>query len=386
MEDIKEKDKKFLKLAIDIAEKGRGLTSPNPLVGAVIVRDGQIISKGYHKKAGGPHAEIEAIDAAKKGGVKDLRGCDMYVSLEPCSIYGKTPPCTDAIIKEGFRSVIVSSLDPNPLISGRGIEKLRSSGIEIRQGILKEKVEVQNEVFFKHIKTKKPFVSCKIASSVDGKIATKTASSKWITSSASRRYVKRLRSYHDCIITGINTVIEDDPTLFYDNKMAEGKRYIRVVLDSDLSIPLDSKIVKTAKSIDTLVFFDQLKKDDAKIVSLRAKGIDAVPTSLTQKSFNNTKFIEIEKVLALLYSDYGVTSLMVEAGPSLVTSFLRSGLIDKLYLFIAPKVIGADSDFSMFGSLDIEDIDDSLRLRFDSVEMISDDILLTAYTCLQKGS
>jgi len=382
MEDLKDKDKRFLEIAIGLAEKARGLTSPNPLVGAVIVKNGRVLSKGYHKKAGGPHAEIEAINAAKKKGIKDLKGSQMYVSLEPCSIQAKTPPCTDAIIKEGFKSVIISSLDPNPLVNGKGVERLKSAGIDVRQGLLKDRVERQNEVFFKHIKTKKPFVSCKIASSIDGKLATKTASSKWITSRASREYARRLRSYYDCIMTGINTVIEDDPMLFYDSKIHEGKKYIRAVLDSGMRIPNDSKIVKSSTTIDTIVFFDKDKKDDVKLEFLRSKGIDAVGIA---KSPGISKYIDLEKVLDLLYKDYGVTSLLVESGPALATSFLISGLIDKLYFFIAPKVVGGDSSFSMFGSLGIEDIDDSIQLDFDSVETIDDDILVTAYPRLKGG-
>ena len=205
-------DRKIMELAIRLAEKARGMTSPNPMVGSVIVKDGKILSSGYHRKAGGPHAEIEAIDSfSDKAGLKNA---SLYVTLEPCSLYGKTPPCTDAIIKHGFSEVIIGSMDPNPEINGRGIDKLRKAGIRVRYGLLEERIARQNETFFKHIVTGRPFMTLKIASSIDGKTAVKSGDSKWITGIRSRQLVQRTRKEYDCILTGINTVIKDDPLLY----------------------------------------------------------------------------------------------------------------------------------------------------------------------------
>jgi diaminohydroxyphosphoribosylaminopyrimidine deaminase/5-amino-6-(5-phosphoribosylamino)uracil reductase len=205
-----EQDRIFMRQAIDLAEKGRGRTNPNPMVGAVIVRDGKVISTGYHRKAGADHAEVDAI----KNSPVPVNGSIIYVNLEPCSIQGRTPPCTDALIQNGFKKVIIGSVDPNPEIDGNGIRKLKSAGIEVLDGLFSEEVAVQNEIFFKNMKSGLPFVCAKIASSIDGKLATRTSDSKWITSTVSRKMVQGMRIEYGSVLTGINTVLADDPTLF----------------------------------------------------------------------------------------------------------------------------------------------------------------------------
>src|SRR5665647_1507294 len=210
--EFTENDKKYMRIAINLAQKAKGYTSPNPVVGAIIVRDGTIISKGYHKKAGCAHAEIEAINACSNKVA--LKGSIMYVTLEPCSIYGKTPPCVDAIIKHGFAEIVIGSTDFNPRINGKGAEALKKAGIKVRVGLFKEEIKRQNEIFFKHITAASSFICCKIASSIDGKIAAKSSDSKWITSVESRKIVQKIRIEYDCVMTGINTVLIDNPLLY----------------------------------------------------------------------------------------------------------------------------------------------------------------------------
>src|SRR4030066_1239833 len=200
--EFTENDKKYMRIAINLAQKAKGFTGPNPVVGAVIVKGDKIISKGYHKKAGSAHAEIEAINACSNKA--ELKGSRMYVTLEPCSIYGKTPPCVDAIIKHGFAEIVIGSTDFNPRINGRGIKALEKAGIKVRAGLFKEEIKKQNEIFFKHITTASPFICCKIASSIDGKTATRYSDSKWITSVESRKTVQKIRMEYDCVMTGIN--------------------------------------------------------------------------------------------------------------------------------------------------------------------------------------
>ncbi|MBC7333858.1 MAG: bifunctional diaminohydroxyphosphoribosylaminopyrimidine deaminase/5-amino-6-(5-phosphoribosylamino)uracil reductase RibD, partial [Actinobacteria bacterium] len=252
-------DIEHMSLAIKLAEKGRGKTSPNPMVGAVIVKENRVIGTGFHKKAGGPHAEIEAIRNSKE----PLDGSTMYVTLEPCTIYGKTPPCVNQIVKHNFKEVVIGTKDPNPLINGKGIEFLKKRGVKVRVGLLEDKISTQNEVFFKHIRTKMPFVCCKIASTIDGKLATSSGNSKWITSEKSRRMVQKLRKEYGCILTGINTVVKDDPLLFprkyigstdTDSFSDLPSDFYRVILDSNLKINLSSRVAKTSHKAKTIIF------------------------------------------------------------------------------------------------------------------------------------
>ncbi len=382
-----EYDKKIMKLAIKLAERARGMTSPNPLVGSVIVKNGKIMSTGYHSRAGRPHAEIEAINACKnKSGLKNAI---MYVTLEPCSIQGKTPPCTDAIIKYGFSEVIIGSVDPNPEIHGRGIEKLKEAGISVRQGLLEEKIAYQNEFFFKHIVSGNPFVTLKVASSIDGKTAVKSGDSKWITGIKARSLVHKIRKEYDCLLTGINTVINDDPLLYPRAKTGinpdidKDKKYYRVILDSSLRIRTGSRIAGTSKKVKTIIFtWDKSIRDSRKTIALENMNIDIVEVPGKHRSTTKGKRLirlDLPAILKKLYDDYGVTSVLIESGPTLATEFLKKDLIDKFLFFISPKIIGGDSDYSMFSGLNIEDVDSSFKLNIKSKKSIGDDILITAY-------
>lgn len=379
-----EQDKTFMRQAINLAGKGRGRTSPNPMVGAIIVRDGKVISTGYHRNAGADHAEVDAI----KNSSLPLEGADIYVSLEPCSIQGRTPPCTAALIGAGFKKVIIGAVDPNPAVDGNGIRKLKSAGIDVLNGLLSEEVAVQNEVFFKNMKNGLPFICAKIASSIDGKLAVRTSDSKWITSSASREMVQELRMEYGTVLTGINTVVADDPTLFpktdsggtiEDNLRSflagEHMDYSRIILDTDLKIPLDSNIVKTSRDINTIIF-----------TSDRSTGKTGVnkKVKILQDSKISLEFLpgtrpDPGETLKILYNKYGIVSVMLESGPSVLTSFLTEHHIDKFIIFMAPKIIGGDSPYDMFSKLENDHISDSTDLEFSSFEKIGIDLMVTAY-------
>ncbi len=378
-----EEDKKYMELAIKLAEKGRGSTNPNPMVGTVITKNGRIISSGYHRQAGLPHAEIEAINNSSQS----LDNSTMYVTLEPCTFQGKTPPCVDEIVKHRFKEIIIGCIDPNPKVNGRGIRFLKKAGIKTRSGLLKEKVKLQNEVFFKQIKTGIPFVCCKIASSIDGKLAARTSDSRWITSDKSRMQVQDLRKEYGCTFTGINTILADDPYLFPRkgikglislNKDYNGQKFYRVILDSSLRINLDSNIIKTSDMARTIIFTakKQGKTAQNKIKELCKNNIDVLEVDReTNKIFG----LDILKVLKTLYKKYEITSLLLECGPTLVTSFLKRDLIDKFIFYLAPKIIGGDSSYSMFGGLGIDRITDCINLRFDSIRRSGGDVVVTAY-------
>lgn len=370
-------DKRFMKKAIELAEKGRGYTAPNPMVGAVITRNGKVISEGYHKKAGKDHAEIDAI----KNSPGPVKGATMYVSLEPCTVSGRTPPCAGELIKNGFKKVVIGAVDPNPEVMGRGIKTLKEAGIEVACGLYEKEVQKQNEVFFKNMKEDLPFVCAKIASSIDGKLAASSSDSKWITGPDSRKKVQELRKEYGCVLTGINTVLADDPTLFpkavlEDDEeknissfleQEESSRFTRVILDTDLRIPPGSAVAKTADRIRTIIFSgssgNKMIEDNK---------------SLIIESSNSGKW-QPGDILKVLYERHSITSVMLETGPSVLTSFLNEGFIDKFMIFFAPRIIGSESKYDMFGNTGIKKIKDSIRLRFDLLEVSGDDIFITAY-------
>jgi diaminohydroxyphosphoribosylaminopyrimidine deaminase/5-amino-6-(5-phosphoribosylamino)uracil reductase len=426
-------DKKFMNIAYMLAEKGRGTTGPNPLVGAVIVKNGNMISSGYHKMAGTPHAEINAINAIKA----IPEGSKIYVTLEPCSFYGKTPPCTEALIKNRFSEVIISTLDPNPKVNGQGVRLLEKAGITVKTGLMEEKAKKQNEIFFKHIISKRPFICVKTAASIDGKLAAFSGDSKWITSIASRNMVHNIRFNYGCVLTGINTIIRDDPLLFprkdisrkinldtvkdLNNIMISRKivfkdefeetvkntyeysKFFRVILDSNLKLDLKSCIVKTAKFVKTILFASeetmQNKNNSGKVRKLTAYGIELAAVkkseynpcyaSAVNSLSENTKSkktgkgsmakLDLKAVLDYLYLKHEITSILIEAGSTLVTSFLSENLIDKFLIFLAPKIIGGDSAYNMFSGLNIVNMSDVLNLKFNKIRKVGPDLLVEAY-------
>lgn len=350
-------DKVFMQKALQLAQKGLGETSPNPLVGAVFVKKGKIISEGYHKKFGGDHAEIVAL---KNAGNKSLVGSTLYINLEPCVHHGKTPPCAPKIIEAGIARAVIAAKDPNPLVCGRGITALREAGIKIEVGCLEREASALNEKFIKWMKTGMPFVSMKVAMSLDGKIATRTGDSKWITGESSREYVKRLRDEHDAILAGAGTVLKDNPSL-----AGKTREPLRVILDSELTIPLTAKIFRNSNVFIALTS----KAPQSKINALIKCEIDF-------KIFKGEK-IPLTSLLRFL-SGKNMSSVLVEGGSEIFGSFIDEKLVDKFYWFIAPKIIGGRDAKPAVGGNGISEMSQAVDLKNFSFRQIGSDILVEA--------
>ena len=353
-----------MRLALSLAKKGEGKVSPNPMVGAVLVKNGKLIAKGYHRYFGGPHAEVEAIQRAKD----KARGCTLYVTLEPCSHYGKTPPCTQAIIRAGIRRVVIATLDPNPINSGRGVQELKKAGIETELGVCEEEATKVNEAFFKFMKKKIPFVVVKVASSLDGKIATSKGESKWITGQKAREFAHRLRGKMDAILVGINTVISDDPSLLAPSKDS----LARVILDSKLRIPLNSKILKNQDKADTFIFTTS-KADRQKLCELKSRGIKVAIVKEDQDGR-----VDLEEVLKKLAS-LEIMILLVEGGGKVIGSFFDKGLVDKLFLFLAPRIIGGRNSLTWVEGKGVDLLSQTPHIEVSSLRKIGQDFLLEGY-------
>ena len=319
-------DEKYMRLAMQLAGNAIGRTSPNPLVGAVIVKDNRVVGCGWHRKAGTPHAEVHALNQAGEL----AQGADVYVTLEPCAHYGKTPPCAKALVEAKVKNVYGGLLDVNPKVAGKGFKILEDAGIHVEYGFLQDELRKQNEVFFKWIEHKKPFVVLKAAMTLDGKIATATGQSKWITNETSRAYGYKLRDIYDGIMVGINTVIEDNPML--TARVDGGKNPIRIVVDSSLKIDINANVVQD-KSAKTIVATTD-KADKDKILKLQAQNVDVI---VVDKDENDK--VDIEKLLNIL-GQQNICSILVEGGATLSGSFVAKKLVDKVYFFIAPKIIG----------------------------------------------
>ncbi len=357
----------YMKMAIDLALKGKGRTSPNPVVGAVLVKDGEVVGAGYHKMAGMPHAEIEAI--RNSGGKAE--GADLYVNLEPCSTFGRTPPCCDALIESGIKRVFVGMKDPNPRVSGKGIEKLKNTGIETVVGILEKKSKQVNEIFAKFITTRKPFVILKSAASLDGKIAVPTGHSKWITGEQARNKVHEIRDEVDAIMVGVNTVIMDDPQLTVRLQGKETKNPLRIVLDSDLKIPENSKVLQVDENTRTiLAATDRAPAKKAK--RLESKGIKVIYPGEKDGKVNL-------KALMAALGEMEITSVLVEGGSTINASALRSGIVDKIIFFYAPIIIGGVDSLPMFGLEGAEKVDDAVRIEDLEIFRVGEDIMVTGY-------
>ncbi len=359
-------DLKYLKQAIVLAENARGKSSPNPFVGCLIVKDDNVVGQGFTQPWGQDHAEVQALKQAGE----QARGGDLYVTLEPCSHYGKTPPCAEAIIKAGLKRVFIGIKDPNPQVAGRGIAMLEAAGIEVTYNLLQAEIEQQLEYFLSYIQNNRPFVFIKSAVSIDGKIADECGNSKWITNNKSRTRVHQLRSEVDAIITGVATVSKDDAMLNVRLKDYQGKNPIRIVFDHDLEIDLKAKLVRSSCDIKTIIYTNQACIASAKAQSLREEKVEL----RTSKSYNG-KFV-IKDILKELKEEF-ISVVMVEAGPRLVSSFVKEGLVDKLYYFIAPSLIGGNN--SAFQDIGVANIAEKKVLRLDSTEIIGGDVLLIYY-------
>mgnify|MGYP006281641415 CR=1 FL=1 len=358
-------DSFYMKIALELAEKGRGYTAPNPMVGAVVVSEKTILGQGWHKKAGGAHAEVNALDAA--GGRAE--GATIYVTLEPCNHYGRTPPCTERILAAGIRRVVIAAADPNPHVAGGGAQYLADKGLDVRRGVCEEDALRQNEAFFKFARTGRPFIVLKAAATLDGRIATRTGDSKWVTGPASRLYVHQLRHELDAIMVGIGTVKADNPSLTTRLEDKKGRDPHRIILDSRLSIPEEAKVLQIESASDTFIIFNQAA-DPEKQKRLADRGVRLIcaPTK--------DGFLDLDAVMALL-AERSITSLLIEGGSRVMGSVLRAGIADKIYFFYAPKILGGDDGIPiasgpgpdlMAGSVPITDVD--VR-QFDADVMIS---------------
>ncbi|MDM8128213.1 bifunctional diaminohydroxyphosphoribosylaminopyrimidine deaminase/5-amino-6-(5-phosphoribosylamino)uracil reductase RibD [Paraclostridium benzoelyticum] len=362
-------DEYYMGLAINLARKGIGKVNPNPMVGAVIVKDNKIIGTGYHERYGGKHAEINAIENSRES----LNGSTMYVNLEPCSHFGKTPPCVDKIIESKINKVVISSVDPNPLVQGKGVKKLRDAGIEVKVGVLDKENKKLNEVFLKYIKNKKPFVVMKVAMSLDGKTATTTGQSKWISCDESRRYVHKLRSEVMGILVGINTVIKDNPML--DCRLENGKNPIRIIVDTTLKIPIDSKIVFSSKSIRTIVVTTKnANKNVMKL--LEDKGVEILTVNLK----NN--LVDLKEMINKL-GELKIDSILIEGGSRLNYSAINENIVDKVQVYVAPIILGGESSKTPIGGEGVSDIKEAFKLHQLDYKQVGSDILIEGYL---KGS
>ncbi|MBB5335661.1 bifunctional diaminohydroxyphosphoribosylaminopyrimidine deaminase/5-amino-6-(5-phosphoribosylamino)uracil reductase RibD [Pectinatus brassicae] len=361
------RDEKYMQMAIDLAKNAIGRTSPNPMVGAVIVKNNRIVGCGWHRKAGTEHAEVHALRAAGEL----AKGADIYVSLEPCSHYGRTPPCCDAIIKAGLKRVVVAMTDTNPKVAGRGIKKMRDAGIEVITGVLENEARKLNDVFFKWIETKSPFITIKSAMTLDGKISTVSGQSQWITNEHSRQYGHKLRDINDAIMVGINTIISDDPSL--TTRLPNGgKNPIRIIVDSTGKVPLTAKILND-NAAPVIVAVTE-KAASEKITALKNKGIEIIQTAADE---NNQ--VNLKELLHIL-GQKDICSILVEGGATLLGSLICQKLADKAYFFIAPKLIGGKTAKSAVEGIGIADLSNAALLSEPSVEILEgSDILIKGY-------
>ncbi len=363
---IIERDKKYMRMALRLAEKAMGRTSPNPMVGAVVVKNGRVLAKGYHKKAGEPHAEAIALGKAGRA----AKGATLYVTLEPCSHTNKrTPPCTPLVVSSGIKRIVVATIDPNPHVSGNGIRILRKAGVEVVTGVLEAEAKNLNEAFIKHITTGMPFVTLKIAQTLDGKIATATGESQWITGKEARQEAHRLRDSHDAILVGINTVLNDDPSL--TTRIPGGRDPIRIIVDSKLRTPLSAKVI-TQKSMAKTYIATIPTASKVKIVGLLDAGAEIV---LAREKSGKVDLKNLMKMLGI----YGIMSVLIEGGAEVNASALKAGIVDKVVMFIAPLVMTGNDSLCSVGGRSPVTLKQAIKLNHVTLWMLGQDLMLEGY-------
>ena len=349
----------YMRRALSLARRARGMTSPNPMVGAVLIKNGRILAEDYHRKAGTPHAEALAI--AKAG--DKARGSTLYINLEPCCHMEKrTPPCTKAIIRAGIEKVVIAMKDPNPRVAGLGIDELQGAGIEVRSGILEDRAQRLNEAYIKYITTGKPLVILKIAMTLDGKIATPEGQSKWITGEKARKLVHRLRSSVDAVLTAIGSVKADDPQL--TARFPHSKNPARIVIDPNLEIPLNASVLKIPP--ETIIV---TRNAGDKADHLEKSGVTILPFK---------EKLDLQRLMEHLGKRH-ITSVLIEGGSSLNAHALEDGIVDKVMLFIAPKIIGGKDSYPAVGGKTFRKLEEAYRLKDISLRKIGDDFLIEGY-------
>jgi diaminohydroxyphosphoribosylaminopyrimidine deaminase/5-amino-6-(5-phosphoribosylamino)uracil reductase len=354
-------DEFFMRRALKLARKGEAWVSPNPVVGAVIVKKNRIIGEGYHQKFGDNHAEINAINCA----TETIEGATLYVNLEPCTHHGKTPPCIDRIIACKPARVVIGTTDPNPLVAGGGINALKRSGIETTVGILEEACKIINERFFKFIRTGTPFVTLKFAQTLDGRIATLAGRSRWISSEKSLRFAHMLRSHHDALLIGVGTLIKDDPELTI--RLTRGRNPQRVVVDSRLRISPDARVLKNQNMAKTIIATTS-NADSEKRTRLNRMGIE---TLIVEQDSDH--HVDLTKLFVEL-GKKNISSVLVEGGAAIITALLKGKLTDRVVIIIAPKIVGKGVE--AVGDLGIQSMDESLRLTYRNILRKGDDLII----------
>ena len=359
-EDYSE-DEKYMAMAIELAKKGYGYTAPNPVVGAVIVKDGCMIGQGYHEKYGEPHAERNALASC----IQSPKGATIYVTLEPCCHHGKQPPCTEAILQAGISRVVTGSGDPNPLVGGKGIQILKDHGIQVREHVMKEKCDALNQAFFHYIQTGRPYVTMKYAMTIDGKIAAYTGASKWVTGEEARHHVHEQRKKNTAIMVGIGTVLADDPML--NCRIEGGRDPVRIICDTYLKMPVTSKIVKTAKDIPTIIAC--CTADEELQRPYREAGCKIL---LTEKKMNH---IDLEQLMEQLGKEK-IDSILLEGGGTLNWAALNAGIVQKIQAYIAPKIFGGTTAKTPVEGIGVEVPDQAFLIKNRTIRLLGEDLLV----------
>lgn len=355
-------DEAFIRKTLKLAVKGRGRVSPNPLVGAIITKNNRLLGQGFHPYFGGEHAEIVALNSA----TEEVTGGTLYINLEPCSHYGKQPPCVDRIVESGIKKVVIGTRDPNPSVNGKGIEFLRNHNVEVEVGVLEEECKQLNEAFFKHITTGLPFTTLKIAQTLDGKIAASDGSSKWITSDKARTLAHRMRSENDAILVGIGTVLSDNPSL--NVRLTKGVNPRRIVLDSRLRIPLNASLLCDSLVEKTIVVTTPSAPQE-KLSEIKKRGAQVwtVPA-------DNKNQVHLKKLLNKIGQEK-IASLLVEGGSLIFSAFLKEKLVDRLSIFLSPKILGGGLD--AISDLGINNLQHALRLADVRIQQIEEEVLIS---------
>ena len=369
----------FMETALELAARGAGHTSPNPMVGAVVVKNGEIVGRGWHQKAGGPHAEVHAIDEAGER----ARGAALFVTLEPCNHVGRTPPCTQKILSAGIAHVVMAMADPNPDVEGGGADFLIRNGVTVETGVCEDQARRLNEIFIKYIRTKRPFVVLKCAATLDGRIATRTGDSKWVTGPASRNYVHELRHRVDAIMVGINTVTTDNPRLTARLEGKEGVDPVRIILDTNLSIPEEANVLRIASAADTIIVTGNAAPSH-KRERMEASGAKILVADLKDGR------IDLDALMNRL-GQMGITSLLIEGGATVAASALKAGIVDKVCFFYAPKILGGDDGVPMCRGAGPELMRHAIPVTDITVRQFDGDVMIEGYikqdkpTCSQAS-
>jgi diaminohydroxyphosphoribosylaminopyrimidine deaminase/5-amino-6-(5-phosphoribosylamino)uracil reductase len=354
-------DEQFMKQALKLAAKGRGYASPNPMVGAVIVKKGRIIGQGWHRCCGENHAEVNAIQNA----TENVAGSTMYVTLEPCCHSGKTPPCTDLIIQKKIKRDVIGTADSNPLVSCKGINHLKATGIEVKAGVLEDQCRSLNEVFFHFMETGLPFVTVKYAQTLDGRIATATGQSQWISSPASLKFAHQLRAEHDAILVGIGTVLKDNPTLTV--RMVRGRNPLRIVVDNCLTVTTDFNVMQDLSGMPTLIATTKSSSDPA------FRALAKAGAELVRVRSDKNNHVSLQQLLQLLAAR-NISSVLIEGGSQIITSALKDNLVNRLVTVIAPKILG--KGIEAVGDLNIRNLEKAKKLSVRSVAKKGSDVIM----------